>query len=209
MSDLFDGTLQWFQGLGSMAYVAAVLVSFLESIIVLAYFLPGAVLLAFIGFLCYLKSYNFYGMLLAGFVGHFLGEFVNYELGRRKGRPFFQAHNRYLNLELLQNVEHRFHENALRLIFAGQFVGMLRPIVSFTAGMIHYPMSNFLPAFLVVDFLWALAHLGIGYLLGASWAKAAQYTGGFGLVLLAVVVAGSLLSWWMRRRKKRLKLHGG
>ena len=174
MSHYLDIIIDWIRQLGNFAYLIMAIFAFGESLIIISYFLPCVVLMAAVGFLCYLKLFSFTGMIAATFLGHFAGEIANYYAGHHGGRQIFQKHNRVLSLDLLDKVERRFHENALRLMAIGQFIGMLRPLVGFTAGMIRYPFLRFTLAMFVLDFAWALGHLGIGFVLGASWTQAPQ-----------------------------------
>lgn len=202
MHGWIDTITSWIEGLGGWVYLAATLLAFGESVILVSYFLPGVMLMAFLGFLCYAGVYDIRWMLLAAFAGHFGGEMANYYLGLRRGRELFSRHNRWLRLEVLERVERGFHEGALHILVVGQFVGVLRPIVSFTAGMTRYALARFLPVIVVLDFLWALTHVGAGYVLGASWAKAAH---ALDRVTLGVVAAGAVagVAWWMVKRRRK------
>lgn len=200
MSDLFSSFSSFFQGLGPVAYVVAALLALGESVIVVAYFIPGVMIMAFIGFLCYLGVYNFWGMALAVYVGHLAGEHLNYLLGRHQGRPLFKPRSRYFKADHLAIVEAGFHQGAVHYMAVGHFIGVLRPLISFTAGMVHYPMLRFAVVMAALSFVWALVYLGAGYLLGASWAQAGRYLERFGYTLLIVVVVVGYLLWRGRKR---------
>jgi len=56
-------------------------VVYIESLIVLGNFIPGTMFLVFLGFMCYLRIFDFTAMLLVIFAGHVAGELTNYHLG--------------------------------------------------------------------------------------------------------------------------------
>jgi membrane protein DedA with SNARE-associated domain len=189
-----DHLWRWVQTLGAWAYLVAAIFAFCESLII-SYLVPGVIVMAFAGFLCYSGVYSLSSMIVAAFIGHFIGEMVNYFIGHHRGRTLFQEHHRYLHLDLLETVERRFHENALYIMAVGQFVGALRPLVSLAAGVIRFPLYRYIPVMLVLDFLWAFVHVGIGYLLGASWATAPHVLGRFALLIVLAVVLFAVGRW--------------
>lgn len=199
----FDTFIRAFANLGGWVYLVAALIAFGESVILVSYFLPGVMIMAFLGFLCYLEVYDFRWMLLAATIGHFGGEMTNYYLGLRRGRDLFSRHNRFLRLDVLERVERAFHEGAVHIMIVGHFIGLLRPIVSFTAGMTRYALPRFLGLMSVLTFVWALTHLGVGYVLGASWAKAAHYLNRISLGVGGAVLVIAAAGWLVRRRRKQ------
>lgn len=200
MHDLFASFSRFFQELGPVAYAVAALLALGESVIVVAYFLPGVMIMAFIGFLCYLGVYDFWGMALAIYLGHLAGEHLNYLLGRHQGRPLFKPHSRFFKADTLAIVEQGFHQGAVHYMLVGHFVGVLRPLISFTAGMVHYPLLRFAAVMAALSFFWALLYLGAGYVLGASWAQAGRYLERFGYAVVIVAVVVGYLLWRGRKR---------
>ena len=185
--------------MGFGAYWLLALIVYLETLIIIGQFVPGGVILAFAGFLCYLQVFDFGNMLFAIFLAHYLGEITNYTLGRVKGRSLFREDSRWLKPSLLESAEKRFAAGGIKIIFISQFTGFFRSVIPLTAGMTRYPLWRFLPAIAAAAFVWALTHLGIGYLFGASWKQAVRYLEGLSLFVL-VAVAAFVISGWLIRR---------
>lgn len=198
VSDLIQLLTKSLSDLGSLIYLIAFLAVFAESVIVIGQFVPGTIFLAFLGFLCYLRIYDFLTMLIVAFLAHYAGEFLNYHLGRSRGSALFKPDSRFLKPSLLEKVGRRFESGGVKILLVGQFIGMIRPVVGFVAGMTHYPLRKYLLISALADFLWALLHLGIGYLFGASWQKATHYVEGIGVVLVLVILIFWFSGWLVR-----------
>ena len=182
--------------MGNTAYLLVFAVVFLETIILIGHFIPGGVFLAFVGFLAYLQVFDFGTMLTTVFVAHYLGEHANYWLGRAKGRGMFAADARWLKIGYLDAAERRFRSGGALIVITGQLVGMLRPLLSFVAGASHYSRIKFAVYIAAGSLLWSLVHLGVGFVVGASWEQASSLLEGVS-VLLVVVVLSLWLSAWL------------
>lgn len=205
MQDLINWATLRLEALGFGGYWVIALIVYLETIIVVGQCVPGGLILAFAGFLCYLQVFDFGDMLAAVFLAHFAGEITNYTLGRVKGRALFSEDSRWLKPALLEAAERRFVGGGARIIFISQFTGVFRSLIPFTAGATRYSFLRFLPPIAVGALVWALTHLGVGFLCGASWRQAADYMEGLSLfVLVALIVL--LFSGWLIRR---LAQHAG
>jgi len=199
MEQLITDLGEALQNFGKGAYLVVSLVVLLETIVVIGQFVPGSVFLAFIGFLCYARVFDFTGMLLSVYASHYAGEMINYALGRKKGRSLFHEDSRFFKPRFLNMAEERFNEGGVRILVVGQFLGFLRPFLSLSAGAAHYPLVRFVPIMAFGAFLWSLLPLALGYLCGASWEQAVHYMEGLSLFLL-VAIPTALLSGWIMRR---------
>ena len=181
--------------MGNTAYLLVFALVVLETIILIGHFIPGGVFLAFVGFLAYLQVFDFGTMLTTVFMAHLLGELLNYWLGRSKGRALFTQDARWLKRAYLDAAEQRFGSGGGFILVTGQLVGMLRPLLSFVAGASHYSRLKFLVYIAIGSMLWSLVHLGVGYVVGASWEQASSFLEGFSVLLVVVVLALWLSAW--------------
>ena len=177
------------QGLGSLAYVVIMLVVVVETIILVGHFVPGGVFIAFVGFLCYVQVFDFGSMFVLVFLAHYAGELTNYWLGHAKGRALFSPDARWLKLSYLDAAERQFARRGGLILIPGQFVGGLRPFLSFAAGATHYPRLKFGVIMVIGSLLWTVMHLGVGFILGASWQQASGALESLSLMLLVLVLA--------------------
>lgn len=194
-----QGVAASLQDFGTGAYLLVALLVFAETVVVIGQFIPGSVFLVFVGFLCYMQVFDLGGMLASVFISHYLGEALNYTLGRTKGRALFREESRFFRPALLEMTEKRFHAGGGRLLIAGQFLGMLRPIISLAAGITHYSPLRFFFFIAIGGFLWSSLPLVLGFFFGASWQQAVRYLEGFSTLLL-VGIPTFLLSGWLIRQ---------
>src|SRR5688572_19743717 len=99
------------QGFGTGGYLIVSLIVLLETAVVIGQFVPGTFFLAFVGFLCFARVFDFNTMLLSIFVTHYLGEIGNYTLGRTKGRSIFHDDSRFFRPRFLNMAEERFRKS--------------------------------------------------------------------------------------------------
>lgn len=199
MPEFIESLTGYLQHLGLGAYWLIGLLVYLETVIVVGQFLPGSLVLALVGFLCYLQVFDFDAMLLVVFLCHYAGELTNYALGHTKGRALFRPESRYLKPSLLEAAEQRFHRGVIRIILLSQFTGFFRALIPFAAGVTRYPLWKFSLIMAVAAFLWSIIHLGIGFLVGASWQQAVGYLEGVSLLVMVVLVASLFSGWFIRK----------
>ena len=198
MPDFFDSILSVISSVGTWGYVLVALITVCETLIVVGQFLPGSVFLAFVGFLCYMQVFDL--AITATIVGlsHYLGELLNYFIGREKGRGLFSPDARILKISFLEAVERQLARYGPVYFVICQFSGVLRPFLSFLAGASHYPLGKFLLWMVPACTLWTVVHLGIGFVLGASWREATTYLEDFSLLFLIAAIFIALAIWVSR-----------
>lgn len=139
--------------------------------------------------------YSIEELFLAATLGAILGDAVSYELGRKgnapverwsflkrqleKGKPFFEKHKG-------------------KSIFLGRFIGWLRPIVPFLAGLVQMRRPHFYLVNAISAVAWAISYLGLGYIFGAAWKLAFLWATRAGLVLFIIVALAIIFAWFWR-----------
>ena len=190
---------------GTGAYLLVSLGVLFETVVVLGQFIPGSLFLVLVGFLCYMGVFDFSAMMTSVILAHLAGEFINYGIGRYKGRSLFHEDSRFFKPRLLEMAESRFENSGAKLLITGQFLGFLRPFISLAAGAAHYSLLRFLFAMIIACSLWAIVPLGIGFFFGASWQQAVGYMRDFSLVLVVGIPVAFFSGWCI---KQLLQLSG-
>ncbi|MCX7626316.1 MAG: phosphatase PAP2 family protein [Candidatus Sumerlaeaceae bacterium] len=198
MSDFFGQLADILTSLGTWGYLLIALIVFFETVIAIGQFLPGSVLLAFVGFLCYLQTFDITAMFFVVFLAHYAGEQLNYFLGKIKGAGLFREDALVLRPSLLAIVEQQLQKWGAVYFIICQFSGVLRPVLSFLAGSSRYSWIRFSLWLLPACAIWSIVHLGIGFVLGASWQEAANYVEEFSLLAAVTLISLGAAVWLSR-----------
>jgi len=126
--------LPTFAHLGLWGYWLVLLVSLLESLVLAGEIVPGAALVIFAGFLSAQGFLDIGDLIWFAAIGAILGDGLSFYLGT-KGTHFFRSENKFLKVAHLERGESFFHKHGSKSIFLGRFVGPLRPIIPFIAGL--------------------------------------------------------------------------
>ena len=147
---------------------------FAETGLVVTPFLPGDSLLFAAGALTQTDPPVLNGPLLAGllFAAAFIGNSVNYAIGRRVGPRIFHANDqtgishRLLNREHLKRAHEFFERHGGKAVILGRFVPIVRTFVPFVAGAASMTPRAFSFYNLIGAAAWVLLCVGAGMLFG-------------------------------------------
>ena len=177
--------------MGLWVYVLMFAIVFCETGLVVMPFLPGDSLLFALGALGAVPGIPLNLWLMAGLLimAAFLGDALNYAIGRRLGPAVFhRADSRWLNRRHLE-AAHAFYEKyGGKTIILARFVPIVRTFAPFVAGIgrMHYP--RFAAFNLVGAILWVGSMMGAGRLFGGiPWVQ--QH---FEAVIVAIIVISVL-----------------
>lgn len=163
--------------------------------------IPSEAILPLAGYLVERGELGLPGVLLASTAGAMVGATILYELARRGGRPFALRFARVARIDpvRLDDAERWFARRGAWVVLLGRCVPGVRSLVALPAGVLHMSRGLYLGASLVGTVMWNALLIGVGYLLGAEWDRAAEAIGALSKPLLAVVlVAGG--AWLVRAR---------
>ncbi|HET6476068.1 MAG TPA: VTT domain-containing protein [Thermoleophilia bacterium] len=195
------------EALGLWAYAAVFATIFAETGLVVAPFLPGESLLLTSGTLAGAGILNIAVLwpLLVG--AAFLGDVVNYLLGRWIGRHLLSKPRKYLKPEHVQQAHEFYEEHGGLAIVTCRFLPIVRTLVPFVAGMTRMELHRYLAFAALAAVLWVTIFLGAGYLFGnVPWVQ--DYLA----VALAIAVAASAIPgfiiWALHHLRRRQKDRG-
>lgn len=166
---MWDSVLQWAQANIEWAIPVVFVFAFLESLIVISIFVPGWLLLVGMGSLVGAGVLPFYPVVTAAYFGAVLGESLGFWVGRRHAdwvhnSAFTKDHQR-----LLSSATQIFQRYGVMSLVLGRFIGPIRAVLPFVAGVMQFPWKWFWPTNLLSGLLWAPAYLLPGMLVGASY----------------------------------------
>jgi len=202
MEAALTNLMEWIQAHPNWASLFVLVVSALESFLVVGLFVPGTVVMFGIGAMIAAGSMELLPTLLWAAVGAVIGDGTSYFIGRyyhqrlRVIWPF----RKYPQM-IGRGVEF-FHSHGGKSIVLARFVGPVRPLVPAVAGMLNMPAKRFFLVNILSAMLWAPAYILPGVLFGASLGIAAEIAGRLAL-LLAILLTLLWFSWWLVRRLSR------
>ncbi|HED52265.1 MAG TPA: phosphatase PAP2 family protein [Gammaproteobacteria bacterium] len=202
METLFAQLLEWMQAHPNWAGFIVLIVSALESFLVVGLFVPGTVVMFGIGAMVAAGGMPLYPTLIWAAVGAVLGDGASYLIGRyyhqqlRVIWPF-----RKYPMMISRGVDF-FHRHGGKSVVLARFVGPVRPLLPAVAGMLNMPPSRFFAVNTLSAILWAPAYILPGMLFGASLGIAAEIAGRLALLLI-ILLALLWFSWWLVRRIAR------
>ena len=143
-------------------------IAFLECLVLIGFLVPGTVFMTAIGTLIGIGVLPFASITLWAIAGAIAGDVLSFWIGRH-------YHHRTGDLwlfrrypSLLQKGKAFFDTHGGKSIFFGRFIGPIRAILPFIAGMVLMPSRQFLIADIISAIAWAPIYMLPGILLGQA-----------------------------------------
>ncbi len=186
--DFINSILPTFQHFGVFGYWLVLLIALTESLAFVGIIVPGAVLVIIAGFLSAQGYLDLGDLIWFAAIGAILGDSLSYWLGM-KGTKLFKEESRWLKRAHLEKGERFFKKHGGKSVFLGRFIGPLRSIIPFIAGLSKMNEWQFLLWNIVSGFLWAIAHLLLGYFFSGALNVVKTWSTRAGIFTVAVIVA--------------------
>ena len=180
-------------------YSVFFVLAFLESFIIIGLFIPGIASLLLIGFIISEGYYNFWLVALVMIMGAILADIINFIIGRREIEVFKKI--TFLNGNYLKATTKYFENHGGKSVFTGKFIGPVRVMISFIAGLTKMKVKRFICFNWLTNIVWVFVYLTLGYFFGQSWQIISKGSEVIGLSV-TLIVAVTLLIIWFRRKKK-------
>jgi len=189
---------------GAGYYLLLFLIAFCESLPIIGLLMPGSTLIVLAGFLAFNGKGLFFPIFISTTLGALLGDLLSCWLGGHFGGKMLTLKSFRKHHKLIQQSERFFCEHGGKSIFFARFLGPIRGITPFIAGLSKMSARAFCLYALISAILWGLAYPGLGYLGGVSWEQAQSLTSRFGLLIFLALIV-TVIHYWLRRS---LKLSG-
>lgn len=167
--------LQAVEGLGWIAYLSIFFFTLAEALVFVGLAVPEATLMLVLGFLLFQEFFSWQAVFLAAFFGGIAGDGISYYLGKRKyflicGKNFF------FKQKYLKRANQFMNKHGAKGVFLGKFMGPLRPMVPFIAGVCRMKIGGFLFWNILSAFCWTGLYLSLGYFFGQSLEEIGAWT---------------------------------
>lgn len=192
----------WVQNYGAWIYLILFLIVFAETGLVVTPFLPGDSLLFAIGALTVVEgglSFSVLSVLLV--LAAFIGDNVNYRVGRWLGPQVFTSENsKWLNRKHLDKTQAFYLRYGAQMIVIARFMPFVRTFAPFVAGVGAMNFPKYLAYSLGGAILWTQIFLWAGRVFGNLPAVKSN----FHFVIFAVIGLSLLPMFigWFRHRSE-------
>jgi membrane protein DedA with SNARE-associated domain len=188
---------------GPLLCALTALLAFCETAAFLDFFVPGEVGMVIAGAAARRSGTPLVLVALSGAVGATVGDSVSYTLGRVYGMRLVERWDftrRHLGPKI-ERAHGYFEERGGAAVFFGRFVGALRAVVPFVAGIAGMPFRRFFVWNVAASVCWAGLVISLGYVFGESIASVLDRLGlWLSVVVVGFVAAYLVFRWWRKRR---------
>ncbi|NTW22794.1 phosphatase PAP2 family protein [Candidatus Falkowbacteria bacterium] len=167
IENLINSFSSFIQNIGDLSYWIVGLIFFAESIVFIGLIIPGAVVAILIGALTAQGVFHLGDIIAFATIGFVLGDCLSYYLGQRGG-GMFSDENRLLKEAHLEKGQAFFDKHGNKSVFFGRFIGFLRPMTAFIAGLGKMSFRRFLVLDALSAISWTIIHIMVGYFFGQA-----------------------------------------
>ena len=171
-------------------YVVIAGIIFVETGLLIGFFLPGDSLLFSAGLVAAARDdINIAFLVFAVFLAAFIGDQVGYVIGRKIGRPYLEKHKSKRMIKMLERSERFYEKYGWWSVVIARYIPWVRTFVPPIAGAVKMNYYKFLSANALGALLWGAGITLAGFYSGSiSWVKDISYA------LAAFFITTSLLS---------------
>lgn len=186
-----------------LTYFVLFLIIFVETGLIIMPFLPGDSLLFAVGAFCARGSLNLSVIIGSLILAAFLGDTLNYFIGKLVGKKAFEMKNKvWLNQDHLLKAQGFYEKYGAKTIIIARFIPIVRTFAPFVAGIGEMNYRRYMLFNLVGGVLWVASFVSLGYFFGNL--PAVQKN--FKVVILAIIVISVLpavIEFYRERRKQK------
>ena len=170
-------------------YVVIAGIIFIETGLLVGFFLPGDSLLFSAGLVAAARDdINIVFLVFSIFLAAFIGDQVGYVLGRKIGRPYLDKHKSKRMVRMLERSERFYARYGWWSVVIARYIPWVRTFVPPIAGSVKMNYYKFLSANALGALLWGVGITLAGYYSGSiPWVKDISYA------LAAFFISASLL----------------
>jgi membrane-associated protein len=172
-------------------YVVVGGIVFIETALLVGFFLPGDSLLFSAGLVAAVRNdVNIVILVLTVFLAAFIGDQVGYVLGRKIGRPYFQRRDSKRMQKMLLKSERFYEKYGWWSVVIARYIPWVRTFVPPIAGTVKMNYYKFLSANALGAFLWGAGITLAGFYSGSiSWVKDISYGLAFFFISMSIASA--------------------
>ena len=197
VSSLFDSSTPFF------IYIALFLIIFIETGVLIAFFLPGDSILFAAGLVAATRSdTNIAILVFLIFLAAFLGDQVGYVLGRKYGRGYLEKRSSPRIHAMVRRSENFYAKYGWSAVILARFYPWIRTFMPPIAGLGKMNYYKFLAANALGAALWGVGITLLGFYAASIPAlkDSSRYIASFFIILTILI---TIKNYWLARRERR------
>jgi membrane-associated protein len=181
-------------------YLVIGLIIFVETGLLIGFFLPGDSLLFSAGLVAAARDdVNIVILISVVFLAAFIGDQVGYVIGRKVGRPYLQRRNTPRMMRMLARSEKFYERYGWWSVVIARYIPWVRTFVPPIAGTVKMNYYKFLSANALGAFLWGVGITLAGFYSGSiSWVKDISY--GLAIFFISASLISALRNYLREKR---------
>lgn len=189
---------------GALSYAILFIIIFVETGLVLIPFLPGDSLLFAAGAFSAIGSFNIVILFLLLWLAAFLGDTVNYWIGRYFGQKLIDNQKIPINQKHIDKTQKFYDQHGGKTIFLARFVPIIRTFAPFVAGIGKMDYRKFIAYNASGGLVWVFGFTLLGYFFG----NIPSVKHNFSLVIIAIIILSitPMLIEFIRARVRKREL---
>ena|SRR5687768_4071137 len=179
----------WVQEYGLWIYAILFAIIFCETGLVVTPILPGDSLLFVAGAIAAVGSLNVHVLVATLILAAFIGNTVNYAIGRWLGKRYFvDQKSRWLNPRHLEKAHAFYEEHGGKAIVISRFLPIVRTYIPFVAGLGAMDPGRFTVFNLAGGVLWVASLCYAGYFFGnIPWVRSNLTAIIIGIIVVSLI----------------------
>ena len=166
--------------------------------------LPGETITIVGGFLAGSGELNFWLVLGSAASGAFIGGIGGYFVGKYGGWKLILAGSKVFRIQevQLEEIKTKFSENAVKAVFFGRFIPLIRIFSSPMAGVVEMPFGKFIGVNLAGALTWASVMTTLAFFVGkvVSLEQLLEWVSKFAILALFIAIAAIAVPIWLESR---------
>lgn len=181
---------QWVTDYRTWTYLILFLIIFFETGLVITPFLPGDSLLFAAGAIAAMEGQplNIAILILLLIIAAFVGDTVNYFIGKSIGHKVYEKNYRLIKREYLEKTHAFYEKHGGKTIIIARFMPIIRTFAPFVAGVGTMSYGRFTSFNIIGGILWVVSFCLAGYLFGNIPVVKSNFT----IVIFAIILISVL-----------------
>lgn len=187
----------------TFGYLGILITIFLESGVIIGFFLPGDSLLFAAGLLASQNYLSVIGVIIVAVIGAIAGNNVGYFTGKKAGPALFMRNNsRLFSRKRVAEAHEFFEQKGGRALVLARFIPAVRTFVPIVAGIGKMDYKHFVRYNALGGLLWGISMPVLGYSLGKTVPNVDKYILPV-IALIVVVSALPVIGQYLKSKRKK------